>query len=186
VRRLAIAVTILSAVAAGGLVSAQEQPGRAIDAGHSHAAFTVSHLYLSRVTGRVPIVSGTVVLASGSAIPLRVSAVLDPKRIDSHNGDRDDDLQGPDWFDTKRFPAWSFVSDAVHPGDGTTFTIDGELTVHGVTQPVTLTVTTVRSLPDPVYHAVGHVDRHGFGMQVTPQDGLVGSDVELVLDVTLR
>lgn len=166
--------------------NADESLTHAIDAGRSRASFEVTHLYVSRVNGRLPILGGSITLAPGSAVPTSISATLDPKHVDTANGDRDDDLQGPDWFDTSHFPTWSFTSTTVKPGLDGTFEVDGSLTVHGVTQPVVLAVTTTRGLPHPTYHATGHLDRHAFGMRKTLQDGLIGSDVKLTLDVELR
>lgn len=163
---------------------AQGATALAIDAAHSRARFTVTHLYLAHVSGTVPIVAGTIALAGSGALPARITATLDPRRVDSGNADRDEDLQGPDWFDTAKFPVWTFASTAVRGGSsGGTFVVDGILTVHGVTQPVALTVTPGGSSARPSYHAVGKLDRHGFGMRTTPIDGLIGTDVELTLDV---
>ncbi|MBV8581307.1 MAG: YceI family protein [Candidatus Eremiobacteraeota bacterium] len=176
---MTVAVTVRVASADDALV-------HPLDLAKSHASFTVSHVYVTRVTGHVPIAAGSVELTPGSTLPKTVTATLDARHVDTGNGDRDDDLQGPDWLDTKKFPTWSFVSSGVKPGANDGFELDGTLTVHGVPQPVALTVTVTRGLPHPAYHAVGHLDRHAFGMRTTPQDGLIGSDVTLTLDVELR
>jgi polyisoprenoid-binding protein YceI len=178
---LFVTVAVLSAT---GLARAQESTV-AIDVAHSRARFAITHLYLQRVTGSVPIAAGTVVFAAGSPVPARVSATLDPRHIDTGNGDRDEDLQGPDWFDTRKFPAWTFASTAIAPGSGGTFVIEGTLTIHGVAQPVTLTVTPGTASGHATYHAAGKVDRHGFGMPLTAIDGLLGGNVDLTLDVSL-
>ena len=157
----------------------------AVDARRSHATFTVSHLYVGHVSGSVPIVNAGVTLAPDSAIPTEIVATLDPKHIDTHDTDRDVDLQGSDWFDTAKFPTWQFRSNKIAPSSPGAFTSDGTLTVHGVTSPLTLKVTIVRGLPHPLYHAVAHVDRHAFGMQRTTFDPLIGNDVEIVLDIEL-
>lgn len=149
---------------------------------HSHASFTVRHLYVERVTGTVPIVRGNLTFAPGSALPSHVDAVLDPTHIDTNDRDRDEDLQGPDWFDVKRFPTWTFVSTSVAASPAG-FEMRGSLTVHGVAQTVTLDVTTVRGLPHPAYRATATIDRHAFGMRVTPLDGTIGNELELALDV---
>jgi len=174
----------LALACATGPARAQESTVT-LDLAHSRARFAITHLYLLRVTGTVPIVAGSVVFAAASNLPARVSATLDARRIDTGNGDRDDDLQGPDWFDTRRFPVWTFASTAIAAGSGGAFVIEGTLTVHGVAQPVALTVTPGAAGGRATYHAAGKVDRHGFRMQLTPIDGLLGSDVDLTLDVSL-
>ena len=161
-------------------VAAQTYP---LAVARSKATFAVTHLYVSRVTGSIPIVAGTVAFADGD-VPSAVEATLDARRIATDDRDRDDDLQGPDWFDTKAFPLWTFRSDAIAPAPGG-FTMHGTLAVHGVPQAVVLNVTIVRGLPHAAYHATGTLDRHGFGMHRTPMDGLIGGTIDLALDVEL-
>ena len=70
-----IAISLVSLVAT---LAAAAPAARAIDPAHSHAQFSVSHIWVERVTGTVPILSGSVTLAEGSVIPTDVTAVLDP------------------------------------------------------------------------------------------------------------
>jgi polyisoprenoid-binding protein YceI len=185
--RIATAIAIVIVSLFGPIAAWADDAGgvRAVDVKASKARFDVSHLYVANVGGTVPIVSGSVTLPAGSAIPTRVEATLDPSGIRTGEDERDAELQDGDWFDAKRFPTWTFVGTkvaAVSPGR---FTVAGTLTVHGVAQPVSLDVTIVRGLPAPIYKAVGHADRHGFGMTVTRTDALVGNDIALELDVVL-
>jgi polyisoprenoid-binding protein YceI len=162
-------------------------PGtHAIVAARSSASFAVMHVYIERVVGTVPILSGSVAYAPGeTSVPSSVQAVLDARHVDTRNADRDDDLQGPDWFDTKHFPTWAFTSTSIVPA-GKGFTMTGTLTIHGVSQPIALAVTTLAGLPHAHYRATGTVDRHAFGMHVTPFDGVISSKAELTLDVVVE
>jgi polyisoprenoid-binding protein YceI len=153
-----------------------------IDAAHSHANFSVNHVMIERVTGTVQIVSGTITTGPDGVTPAAVSAVLDPRRLSTGDPDRDGDLQGDGWFDTKKFPTWDFKSSAITPGPNGTFTIAGTLTIRGVGQPVTLLTTVV---PHKGYRAVTHVDRHAFGMKIGRTDSLVGTDVTINLDIQI-
>src|SRR5471030_3226410 len=152
-----------------------------IDALHSHASFSVNHVMIQRVTGTVPIVSGTITLAPDGVTPLAVTAILDPRRLSTGDPDRDGDLQGDGWFDTKKFSTWDFKSTAVTPGPNGTFGIAGTITIHGVTQPVTLATTVIARKG---YRAVAHIDRHAFGMKIGRMDSLVGSEVTIDLDIS--
>ncbi len=183
--RVAFAAMLAALAVASGPASADDATTRRLDAAHSRAAFSVAHVYVSHVGGSVPVQSGSVVLAAGSAVPIRIEATLDPKRLHTDDPDRDDDLQGPDWFDTARCPTWTFASTSVTAGPDDTFVANGTLSVHGVSQPIALQGKTVRGLPNPVYHAVGHASRHAFGMRKTAMDGLIGDDVEITIDATL-
>jgi polyisoprenoid-binding protein YceI len=64
--------------------------------------------------------------------------------------------------------------------------MDGVLTMHGVSQPEHLEVTVGGDAAHPSYHAVGHVDRHGFGMSVTRIDPAIGGTADVILDVVLK
>ena len=159
---------------------------RAIVPAHSSASFDVTHLFVQHVHGTVPIVAGYATFADADVtVPSSVEATLDPRRITTGDGDRDDDLQGPDWFDVARFKTWTFASTAITP-TRTGFKLDGTLTVHGVAQPVSLDVTATRVGTHARYRATGTLDRHGFGMHVTPFDGTIGNTLALVLDVELE
>ncbi|MHB8146649.1 MAG: YceI family protein, partial [Vulcanimicrobiaceae bacterium] len=72
-----------------GMLGATPEPSRAIDPAHSSATFSVQHIFVSRVTGTVPIVAGIVTLAPGTRVPSFVSATLDPAGITSGDRDRD-------------------------------------------------------------------------------------------------
>ncbi len=187
--RAAVAALV---VFAGALASshaaraADSAVAHAIVPARSHASFTVTHLLVQHVSGNVPVVAGRVVFASETAtVPTSVEATLDPRRISTGNRDRDDDLQGPDWFDTAHFATWTFATTAIVP-TATGFTMMGQLTVHGVARPVTLEVVAVHAAPHAHYRATGTLDRHGFGMHVTPFDPAIGGELALELDVELE
>ena len=166
--------------------AARADDARLIDPAHSKAAFAVQHLYVARVTGDVPILAGSVTLAADSLVPTAVEATLDARKMKTGDDDRDADLQGTEWFDTKRFPTWTYRSTRIVPGEKGAFLVEGTLTVHGVAAPVTLAATAKGTPANPIFHAVGHVDRHAFHMTVTRTDALVATDVEISLNVTLK
>ena len=157
-----------------------------VDVKASRATFTVTHVLIEKVNGNVPIVSADVMVGPDGATPSAVDATLDPARIDTGDSDRDGDLIGSDWFDTGKFPLWTFNSTHVTPNAGGTFTIAGVLTIHGVGVPVVLTASVVHGGGHPAYHAVTTVDRHAFGMHVTRTDALVGNEVSIGLDIQTK
>jgi polyisoprenoid-binding protein YceI len=160
---------------------------RAIDTSRSKAAFSVTHVFVERVTGTVPIEGGTVVLTPGSAIPVSATAVLDASRIATADLDRDASLRSPDFFDTNRFPTWSFTSTRIVPHGAAAFEMDGNLTIHGVTRPEKLDVTVAGAgAANPAYHAAAHIDRRAFGMATTRLDPAIGGIADVTLDITLK
>jgi polyisoprenoid-binding protein YceI len=159
---------------------------RAVDVRASHATFSVQHVLIERVTGTVPIVAAQVTLGPDGTTPAAIDATLDPAHINTGDSDRDGDLIGSDWFDTQKFPLWTFKSSRVVGDAAGTYAIAGSLTVHGVGVPVTLATSLVHGAPHPAYHATTTVDRHAFGMVVTRTDALVGNEISIVLDVQTK
>ncbi|MGB6985028.1 MAG: YceI family protein [Candidatus Aquilonibacter sp.] len=157
----------------------------AIDPAKSTVTFSVQHIFVEHVTGTVPIVSGTIDLPDGSLVPTSVTAVLDPKKFHTDEPDRDAAMQTPDWFDTPKFPTWTFTSTKITP-TANGFTMDGDLTMHGVTQPEHLVVVASGDPVHPVYHATGTIDRHAFGMATTRLDPVIGGNVDITLDIRAK
>ena len=91
-RALVAAVTLTFVLGANAPSSAQPADERALDAGASKASFTIAHIFVSRVTGSVPIVSGSIALAHGDLIPTSVDAVLDATKVRTGDADRDASL----------------------------------------------------------------------------------------------
>ncbi len=177
---------LAATLALASTLVAQVAEPRSIDTAKSTARFSVSHIWVERVTGTVPIVAGSVTLPAGSSIPTKVTATLDATRVSTDEPDRDRSLGSPDFFDSAKYPRWTFVSTKIVPEGPAAFAMDGDLTIHGVTQPEHLDVA-VRGTPgDPIYRATGHIDRHAFGMAVTRLDPTIGATADISLDVTLK
>jgi polyisoprenoid-binding protein YceI len=188
-RRTLVSIALCSLLVAGAhasLAPAQTTERRAIDPAKSSATFGVQHIFVERVTGSVPIASGEVELSSGSLIPLSFSAVLDPARMNSGDPDRDASLESPDYFDTKKFPTWTFASTKIVPAGPAAFRAEGTLTMHGVAQAETLDVSVRGDAAHPLYRAVGHVDRRAFALKGTRLDPVIGNVADITLDVVLK
>lgn len=167
-------------------VLAQSTDEHAVDATKSKAQFSIQHVFVDRVTGTVPIESGTVDLEPGSPIPVKVTAALDPGKMNTGDRDRDASLEGPDYFDTKAFPRWTFTSTKITATGASSFGMDGLLTIHGVTQPEHLEVVIRGDAAHPVYHATGRIDRRTWGLKGTRLDPVIGAFADVTLDVVLR
>jgi polyisoprenoid-binding protein YceI len=182
--RLTLGVFLLALTARGALGEPAAQ--RSIDPARSRALFSVSHLWVERVIGTVPILSGSVTLAPGSIIPTSVTAALDATRIETDEPDRDKSLRSPDFFDTQKFPTWTFASTKIAPNGSNAFEMDGNLTIHGVAQLERLHVRVLGDVAHPVYDATAEVNRHAFGMTVTRLDPTIGATAAVTLDITLK
>ena len=168
-------------------------PGtHAIDATHSNVEFAVKHLMISTVKGRFGDVTGTVnVPASGEpTVDVTIAATSIDTRVDA----RDNHLRSADFFDVDKYPTLRFVSTkATRTDDG--YTLTGDLTIKGVTRPVTLSVTEEGAGIDPwgnsksAFSATGKINRSDFGLNwnAALETGgvLVSEEVKLSFDVQL-
>ena len=170
----------------------QEQTLYSIDPAHTSVEFVVRHLMITKVRGRFAAVDGQVELAPGSDLPTKITATIDAGSIDTREDQRDAHLRSADFFDVERYPKLIFESTRV---DGTPddFTLDGKLTIHGVTRDVTLEGSFEGRVGDPWggvrvgYTARGKVNRKDFGLNwnAALETGgvVVGDEVRMELNV---
>jgi polyisoprenoid-binding protein YceI len=183
--------SVLTAVLVASLAAPVLAADYAIDANHTQANFVVTHLAITRVSGRVPVTGGTVSVGA-NGLPTAISVTLSAKDIDTNSADRDRDLRGGDWFETDKFPTITFVAKSVS-GTPQSFTVNGELTMHGVTKPLVLNakelgrMTDARNRTHIGYSASGTLDRRDWGLtwgRTTPGGSLIaGNDITLDLTV---
>lgn len=162
-----------------------------LDPNHTQAEFVVTHLAISRVHGQIPLTSGTLTLGPND-VPSAISATLSAKDIDTKSADRDHDLRGSDWLEVDKYPTMTFVSKQIG-GTPQAFTVTGDLTLHGVTKPVTLTAQTIGKMTDARghthigYSATTTIDRRNWGLnwgETAPGGSLVaGFDVTVNLNI---
>ena len=184
---LLLAGASLPALAQATHNPAEVQAGNfAVDTNHSQIGFTLSHMGFSNFTGRLSNVTGTLTLAGGDHSGSKLSVSVPASSVSTPVGKLDDELKGADWFDAQKFPAITFTSTKVTPTGADSATIAGELTLHGVTKPITLKAHFVGAGANPLskkytvgFDATGTVKRSDFG--VTKYVPLIGDEVELSL-----
>ena len=144
-------------------------PGRwEIDAGHTEVAFIGRHFMLTKIRGRFTGVTGTIVVAEDPA-ESTAEVTIDMASVDSGSQARDDHLRSADFFDTARHPTATFSGHASE-WQGTRGLLAGELTVRGITRPVTLTAEYLGQVADPwggqraMFTAAGTVSREDWGL----------------------
>jgi polyisoprenoid-binding protein YceI len=166
-----------------------------IDPAHSHVEFAVKHLMISTVKGRFGGVRGTIRTDEADPARGQVEVEIDADSIDTKEAQRDAHLKSADFFDVEKFPKITFKSTQITDVDGDSFRLTGDLTIHGVTRPVTLDVTSEGRGKDPWggeragFSATGKIKRSEFGLtwnQVLETGGfVVGDDIKISLDVEL-
>lgn len=167
-----------------------------IDTQHSSAQFKVRHMMIANVKGEFDKVSGTVDFDSSNPGASSIEATIDVASISTRETDRDNHLKSPDFFDVAKFPAITFKSTKVTPAGNGEYKIAGNLTIRGVTRPVTLDVESVSDeLKDPWGFmrrgatAMTKINRKDFGMEFNiPLDAggfVVGDHIDITLDVEM-
>src|SRR5437588_8708846 len=108
-----------------------------LDAVHSFVLFSVQHLGIANTYGRFNDISGIVVFDRDNPSKSSVELSVPVESLDTHNSIRDKSLKSPDFFDAKQFPTMTFKSTKVE-GSGDALKVFGDLTIHGVTKPMTV------------------------------------------------
>ena len=109
-----------------------------IDASHSEVVFGWNHFGFSNPTARFDKIEGSVLLDKADLTKSSISVSLPLESLDTHVAKLDEALKSPDFFDAAKYPTITFKSTKVERIGENGLKITGELTVHGVTKPVTL------------------------------------------------
>lgn len=163
-----------------------------IDPTHTEVSFVVRHLMVSKVRGQFNQFSGSFTVGADLASS-GVAAEIDLASIDTNHADRDAHVRSADFFDVEQFPTMAYRSTGIRArGDG--YVVDGELTLHGVTKPVSLDLEVNGYLPQSPFgdtrvgfSASTEIDRRDFGLQWNgPVEGggvILGHTVKIQLEV---
>jgi polyisoprenoid-binding protein YceI len=158
---------------------------------HSEVAFSVRHLMVSKTRGRFT--SYDVTLVTGEdPLDSTVTATIDLVSIDTGFEQRNNHLRSADYFEIEKYPTMSYRSTGVRQSDDG-WTVDGELTLHGITRQVPMALAVNGFGPDPFggqragFSATAQINRRDFGIDLTtPLDGggvAVGDKVSISLEI---
>ena len=132
----------IMAMLVGSLQSVQAQAVTyRIDPVHSFIIFRVKHLNTGFAYGRFNTISGTIVVDERNPANSSIELEIDANSVDTGNSQRDDHLRSPDFFSARQFPKITFKSTRVRKINNTTVEVQGDLTMRGVTRPITARVT---------------------------------------------
>lgn len=162
-----------------------------IDKSHSAVEFSVRHLGLTNVRGRFDTFDGAIVVGDTLA-DTKVNAVIQLGSINTNSADRDAHLKGTDFFGVETHTDMVFESTGID-GSGDEYKLHGNLTMRGITKPITLDVEFEGETKDPWggqrlgFSANGKIDRREFGLtwnQALEAGGVVvGNDIKISLEV---
>lgn len=185
---------LAAALTLGAGAMAAQAHDWAIDKSHSEADFAVRHMGISTVHGSFRGVSGVVRFEAGNPKVWSVEATIDVGTVDTGVAQRDQALKSPEFLDVAKYPTMTFKSTSVAKA-GSGYSITGDLTLHGVTKPVTLSL-------DPVgdeqvgmdaksvhrgFMATTTINRQDFGLTwngtLKSGEAVVGNDIKIELDI---
>jgi polyisoprenoid-binding protein YceI len=155
-----------------------------LDKPHTQAEFTAVHLAVSQVHGQIPLISGTATIGENN-LPTAINATFDVAAVATNDTARDKSLRDS-YFETAKYPTMTFVERQAK-GTPADFTLTGDLTIHGVTKPVTLKAHvigsgTIKGKKQIGYNGTTTIDRRDFGMTFGPLlDGalIVGNQITI-------
>jgi polyisoprenoid-binding protein YceI len=163
-----------------------------LDPAHTTVGFVARHLMVAKVRGRFTGVSGSITVAERPE-DSSVEVTIDAASIDTREEARDNHLRSPDFLDVENHPAITFRSTRVRHVEGNRWAVDGDLTIRGVTRPVTLDVEYEGLVRDPWggerigFSATAEIDRDDWGvswnMPLEAGGLLVGKKVKIEIEV---
>jgi polyisoprenoid-binding protein YceI len=188
---------VLTRTLLGGLILlgaaplAQAADSYKLDQEHSDVVFLIDHFGYSKTVGRFNGVDGTITMDEADLASGSIELTIDAASIDTNHEKRDEHLRSPDFFNAAEFPTITFKSTAIEPTGEQSGKVTGDLTLLGVTRPVTLDATLNQIAPHPVpdyegvvtagFSASGSIDRTEFGMETYAP--AIGSEVDLIIEL---
>jgi polyisoprenoid-binding protein YceI len=159
------------------------------DQAHSDVNFSITHLGISKVHGSFGKVAATIALNDADVTKSMVSATIDVSTVATGQAPRDNHLKTDSFFDVAKFPTATFTSTSVAK-DGSKLKVSGNLTLHGVTQPVVLAVEGPTGPVQGMDHkshagfsASTTISRSAFGIGSSFPAAAIGDAVDLTLDL---
>ncbi|HLZ58222.1 MAG TPA: YceI family protein [Ktedonosporobacter sp.] len=158
---------------------------------HTQVEFATKHLGMMTVRGHFAEVSASGKIDPNKPEESEVEVTIQAASIRSHNEVRDNDLRSPNFLDIENSPTITFKSTKIEPAGKDRYTMVGDLTIKGVTKPVTLKVMRYGEFSDPrmghriAYSAEGRIDRRDFGLTFNMMlDGkwVVGNEIDIQIE----
>lgn len=156
-----------------------------LDPAHSEIQFKVKHMMISTVSGAFEQFDASIETEGDDFTKAKVTFKADVNTISTKNDQRDGHLKSEDFFDAAKYPELTFESTSLEPAGDGQYTLNGNLTIKGVSKPVSLDVEHTGVIKDPYgnyragFEVMGKINRKDFGLtwhQLTETGGLIVSD----------
>jgi len=166
-----------------------------LDPAHSELKFKIKHMMISNVTGNFNKFNVEATTDSEDFSKAKITATADLNSIDTNNEQRDNHLKSGDFFETEKYPEAKFESTSVAKKNNDEYEVKGNLTIKGVTKPVTLNAEFGGIAKDPYgnikagFTVNGKINRKDFGLNwnAALETGgvLVGEDLKIQSEIQL-
>lgn len=173
-----------------GIGAAQAADEYELDEEHTYIAFKVGHIGYNNAIGFFRESEGSFLFDEDTKTLSELKVTIETDSVYTMHKRRDNHLRSPDFLNSKEFPEMTFVMTKAEALTETTGRIEGDLTLLGQTRPVTLDVTLNKVGPYPFGNnyvigvsATADIKRSDFGMTYAVDNGLVGDDVHLMLEI---
>lgn len=155
-----------------------------VDAGHSSVVFKIKHLNVTNFYGTFNDFSGSITIDPANPANCKLDVVVKTDSVDSRNGKRDDHLKSGDFFNSAQFPEMTFKSTKFEAAGSDAYAVTGDLTVKGVSKPITVTLQhtgsgEMRGTKKVGYETSFTIKRSEFGINYMPQG--LGEDVTVIV-----
>lgn len=163
------------------------------DAAHSRIQFAVTHLTISDITGNFNTAALTVNKDDSNFLNSNINFTIDVSSIDTHVEARDNHLKSADFFEVEKYPNMTFSSTSISKGKlKNYYNLKGNLTMHGVTKPVTLvlvdrgsTINAMNKKKTYAYQVTGTLKRSDFGVGGNFPEAVISNMVRIKGDFEL-
>ncbi len=176
-------------------VSVQAQTTWVVDPVHSKVNFSIEHLVISEVDGTFKQFTGKMVTGKEDFTDAKIDFEVEVSSISTDNDQRDGHLKSEDFFYAEKYPKITFKSTAFEKTGGNNYVLRGNLTMRGVTRPVTLTVKYGGQVVDGYgntragFKVTGTLNRMDYGIAWNDKTEhgslMVGEDAELKINLEL-
>ncbi len=142
-----------------------------LDTGHTYIGFDVERFLVGEVTGRFNEFAGNINISGDEVETIKVNIAIHTNSLDTNNETRDGHLKGQMWLDTEKYPKITFVSKTIKKSVENKYTMEGDLTIHGVTKTIQFPVEILGPFKDPTKKlAIGIkadlvIDRFDYGIK---------------------
>jgi polyisoprenoid-binding protein YceI len=162
-----------------------------VDPMHTQVEFAVKHFGMMTIRGRFNDVTATGTIDPENPTASSLDVTIDVASLNTHNAQRDNDLRGSTFLELDKYPTITFHSTKAERTGSDRFTLTGDLTIKGITRPVTLQVQRYGEVNHPMmghriaYSAEGEINRKDFGMTFEAlADGrlIVGNEVKIEIE----